>query len=129
VDRLLGFNTVPPGRLIAFNAQDWVEWFSDSMCGPEKELSQKLRALSNSLRKFDRSTPVVVGWLQLKVDPLRVNSKPMRELHCGVDQPNGTAVGGGPDFISSYVSQPSRNLSAGVLYTVGAALIMVLVGS
>lgn len=102
VDQILGFNTVPPGKLIGIDARTYVMWFSEWLCAKDRDLQRHLEAMEAAHKQpGKREKLVIVGWLQQKIDPL-APSTPMRIFDCLIEEPNGTNVGGGPHFLQSY---------------------------
>ena len=104
VDRMLGLQTVPTGKLVEVSTTLWAKSFSDFFCVERKAHKALLtrRVDSKTDSKDVSNRMVIIGWMQKVISPLVDNAPPLRELGCGKFEPNGTDVGGGPLFLKSY---------------------------
>ena len=69
VDRVLGFDTVPRGKLVWITPDEWLEWFAEHFCAHKSSEAQFLHDLVRRQRG-DLPGLSVVGWLQDYVDDI-----------------------------------------------------------
>jgi hypothetical protein len=98
IDRMLGLDTVPQGRLLSIDTNMYADWFPEWLCAEPKALKRHL----NGIKGHGSDRNVVIGWLQQSVEPM-ANTAPMVSLDCGMGEPNTSIdYGGGPQFLESY---------------------------
>lgn len=100
VDKMLGLQTIPYGKLVAISTTTWAKWFSTFFCVDSKTHMSMLRRRVDAKHSPERM--IIIGWMQQMISPLVAGPQPLRELECGKLEPNGTDVGGGPHFLDSY---------------------------
>ena len=84
VDALLGFRTVPPGKLVTIDKTLWANLFSSGFCGDKDAILHEAQR--------SRSEDAVYGWLQLKMPSLVMSPPGLSELGCAQGMPNKSTV-------------------------------------
>ena len=94
VDRALGLNSVPTGRIVTLRPKDWARLFAKHVCSTQP-------IVRDYLNEIGANRSVSVGWLQTLYDHLKSPSRSQPRCTCAF--PNQSIVG--DDYYEMRISQ------------------------